>query len=90
MSEKVQECAEAVRFTPHERVKERTKHGVDVLVLSDLEEIADVVRFPVEAPRLQFIDAVGEIPAVVQMQITMQDQFRANSRRNSGPCLWQG
>ena len=36
MSEKVQGCAEVVRFTPHERVKERTaKHGVDVRVPSD-------------------------------------------------------
>ena len=33
----------------------------------------------VEAPRLQFIDVVDEILVVVQRQIAMQDQFRANS-----------
>ena len=32
-----------------------------------------------EAPRLQFIHVVGEIPDVVQRQISMQDKIRADS-----------
>ena len=44
----------------------------------------------VEAPRLHFIDVVGEIPVVVQRQIPMQDRFSCEFQRGSGDYLWHG
>ena len=102
MSEKVQECVEVVRLTPHERVRQRTvERGVDVPVSQILDEVVGVVTFlleapqvqqhidevpmvetvlkTVEAPRLQYIDTIGEIPVVAKKQIPTQDQFRMNS-----------
>ena len=52
MSEKVQECVDVARLTPHERVRRRTaEHGLDVPVSQILEVIVVVVSFTVERPR---------------------------------------
>ena len=79
VSQILEEIVEEVRFPV-----EASRFQANGMVVDIPVPMVQTVLKTVEGLRLQFIDVVGEIPVVVQRQISMQDQFRAKANEIQG------